>query len=125
MQQATRSGMPTLFNFGAASYLTLLKTPKRLECSKDGLPPPELRDESFIKKHNVTDEFVNEVRLLASNKAARSLIERSLRPSVNQVFVIMKLGDAQLDSAYQGVIVPLGNQFKYKVVRIGGGKFYL
>jgi len=118
VQQATRAGMPSLFNFGSASYLTILKTPDKLKRPKDGSTPAELSDEAFVRKHNNTEEIVNELRLSASTDSARSLIERSLRPTIKQIFVIMKLGDTDLDSAYLGVIVPVGKQFGYRVLRI-------
>lgn len=35
-----------------------------------------------------------------------------------QAFVVMKLGDSELDSAYEGVIKPVIEGFKYSVVRI-------
>jgi hypothetical protein len=116
--QATRAGTSSLFNFGAASYLTILKTREKLKRSKDEGSPRELRDATFVEDHNATEEFVNELRLLSSTFSARSVIERSLHPTINQIFVIMKLDDADLDSAYEGVIVPAGKEFGYKVVRI-------
>jgi hypothetical protein len=118
VQQTTRASTPTLFNFGAASYLTILRTHRKLKRSEDGTFPSELQNKAFVSKHNITDEFVNELRLLASADSARSLIERSLRPTSKQIFVIMKLDDPELDSAYKGVITPLGQQFGYKVIRI-------
>lgn len=39
-------------------------------------------------------------------------------PPKRQVFVIMKLGDEYLDSAYKGVIRPLGEEFGYRVIRV-------
>ncbi len=118
VQQATRGGTPSLFNFGAASYLTILKTAGKLKPSEDRSTPIELTNAKFVDEHNVTEEFVNELRLLTSTHSARSVIEQSLRPTVNQIFVIMKIGEPELDSAYEGVIVPLGKEFGYAVVRI-------
>jgi hypothetical protein len=115
---ASRLGTPALFNFAAASYLTILKTREKLTPGPKRRSPAELADESFIKKHNATEEFVNEIRVLSSAFEARSLIELALRPPERQIFVIMKLGDQELDSAYEGVIVPLGKELGYKVVRV-------
>jgi hypothetical protein len=116
--QLKRAGMPSLFNFGTASYLTILKTSDKLKPPSDRRTPTELGDRTFVESHNATEEFVNELRLVSSTLAARSVIERSLLPTLNQIFVIMKLGDTELDSAYEGVIAPLGKEFGYKVVRI-------
>ena len=113
-----RAGTPSLFNFATASYLTILKTREKLSRQPKGRSPAELEDPAFVGKHNATEEFVNEIRVLSSTTAARSVIERSLRPTVKQIFVIMMLGDPDLDSAYEGVIEPLGKKFGYKVVRV-------
>jgi hypothetical protein len=117
VQQLRREGQRALFNFGSVSYLTILKTQDKL-IRPSGNLPAELRDRAFVEDHNATTEFVNELRVLSSTLSARSVIERSLRPTVNQLFVIMKFGDAELESAYEGVIVPVGNEFGFKVVRI-------
>jgi hypothetical protein len=118
VQQLLRAGLPSLFNFGAAEYLTVLKSSHKLKRANGKQIPSELNNKTFVKEHNATNEFVDEVRVLSSTLSARSLIERSLLPTVNQMFIIMKFGDEVLDSAYQGVIIPVGKEFGYEVVRI-------
>lgn len=98
--------------------MTVLKTPNSLKRTERGLTPAELEDKAFIELHNATDEFVKEFRILAATDSTRSLIERALRPTANQMFVIMKIGQEDLDSAYEGVIAPLGEEFGYQVIRI-------
>ena len=113
-----RAGTPSLFNFGAASYITILKTRESLQRTAKGGAPSELKDKSFVSRHNVTEQFANEIRVLLASPVAQSLIERSLRPSAKQLFTIMRLGDPELDSAYERVITPLGKKFGYEVIRI-------
>ena len=113
-----RRGKHSLFNFGAISYATIVKTEAKLKRKEEGKVPVELTDLSFVKEHNATKEFVNEVRLLQSSMPNRSLLQQAIAEPVNQVFVIMKFGDASLDSAYEGVIKPIGIEFGYDVLRV-------
>ena len=108
----------TLFNFGTVSYVSILKTSQKLSRPGEGKAPSELRDKNFIKKHNATEEFVNEIRLIQSSPLVRSLLQQALSKPLNQMFVVMKFGDPQLDSAYEGVIKPIGESFSYKVLRV-------
>lgn len=80
--------------------------------------PKELKDKAFLKANSATEEFVEELRLLQSTVPSRSLLEQSLAQPLKQVFVIMKFGDPSLDSAYEGVIKPLGLLLGYKVLRV-------
>lgn len=114
----TRGGISSIFNFGSASYITIIKTKAKIRRPSKGKTPPELSDAKFIKAHAATDEFLNELTTVASNTAARSLIERALTPPKQQVFVIMKFGDDTLDSAYEGVIKPLAEKRDLNVVRV-------
>ena len=114
----SRRGAKSLFNFGSVSYMTILKTKRRLNRSGQGKIPDELTDQHFIDENNSTAEFVNEVKILSSSKQIRSLVERSLEKPLKQIFVIMKFADEQLNSAYEGVIKPVGNEFGYNVLRV-------
>ncbi len=114
----TRRGKKSLFNFGAVSYITILKTEEKLKRTSPGKIPAQLKDTQFVDEHNVTEEFVNDVRILQSAPATRSLLEQAVSRAKKQLFVVMKFGDALLDSAYDGVIKPLGSEFDYKVLRV-------
>jgi hypothetical protein len=118
VKPAKRVGVASLFNYGAADYLTIVKTKTKLKRPAGGKTPAELSNAKFVKKNNATDEFVEEMKLLSSSDIGRSLIERALAQPENQIFVIMKFGDEGLDSAYEGVIKPLGKKFGYKVIRV-------
>lgn len=108
----------SLFNFGAVSYVTILKTSEKLSRASEGKAPRELLDKAFVKEHTATDDFVNEVRLIQSTPLTRSLLQQALSKPLNQIFVVMQFGDSLLDSAYEGVIKPVGESFGYKVLRV-------
>lgn len=118
VRKTTRKGVYSLFNFGSAQYITLLKTDAKLKRSARGKTPPELSNESFIKQNCATEEFVNELVILKSSSIARSMLEYALIEPENKIFVIMKFGDEILDSAYEGVIKPIGEEFGYRVIRV-------
>ena len=115
---AKRRGAKSLFNFGSVSYMSVIKTKNKLKRPGHGKVPPELKDSKFVDDHNSTTEFIKEVKLISSSSESRTLIERSLEEPLKQIFVIMKFGDDELDSAYEGVIKPIGEQFGFNVLRI-------
>jgi nucleoside 2-deoxyribosyltransferase len=114
----TRAGVSSLFNFGSASYVTIVKTRTKLKRPGKGKIPSELSDAKFVKENSATDEFLHELTSLSSATSTRSLIERALTPPKEQVFVIMKFGDERLDSAYEGVIKPVAREFDLDVIRV-------
>lgn len=114
----TRAGISSLFNFGSASYITVVKTRTKIKRPAKGKTPSELSDEKFVREHAATDEFLDDLKLLSSNVASRSLIERALIPPKDQIFVVMKFGDDALDSAYEGVIKPLAEEFELEAIRV-------
>jgi hypothetical protein len=77
-----------------------------------------LENDEFVNKYNATEEFIKEVRILQSVPATRSLLQQVVTEPKNQIFVVMKFGDPSLDSAYEGVIKPLGKEFDYNVLRV-------
>ncbi|MDH5547691.1 MAG: nucleoside 2-deoxyribosyltransferase [Gammaproteobacteria bacterium] len=114
----TRAGVSSLFNFGSASYITIVKTKTKIKRPAKGKTPSELSNEQFIKKNAATDEFLDELTVLSSSAATRSMIERALTPPKDQIFTIMKFGDDILDSAYEGVIKPLAEEYDLEAVRV-------
>lgn len=113
----TREGTPSLFNFAAADYITIIKTEDKLTAEK-GKMPTSLRNAQFVYKHCATKEFVEEMQMFSSSPRVKSLLEQVVAPLKKQIFVVMKLADEQLDSAYTGVIKPLGESFGYNVLRV-------
>jgi len=118
VKPTTRSGASSLFNFAATSYVTILKTDRKLLRSSLGGVPDKLKDKNFIEDNNATDEFVDEIRVLSSSVAAKSVIQRAMASPLNQIFVVMKFGDEVLDSAFTEVIEPLGAEFGLDVIRV-------
>ena len=116
---ASRNGVDSLFNFGAAEYVTIVKSKQRLKRPQPSKTPKELSDVAYVKAHEATDEFLDELRIAAAPIRDRSLIQLALTPPQNTLFVIMKFGDSALDSAYEGVYKPegLGAGFE-RVVRV-------
>ena len=116
---ASRNGVASLFNFGAAEYVTIIKSKDKLKRPATGKAPVELSDAAFVKANEATNEFVEELRIAAVPTKDRSLIQLALTPPENKLFVIMKFGDAALDSAYEGVYKPAGLAAGFeKVVRV-------
>jgi len=98
--------------------LSIYKTEKKIEESKfiTKSASDDIVDE--FKEFDCTIEFVERVRELQAAPAMRSLLQIAFQPPEQQVFVIMKVGDKKLDSAYEGVIKPLCKEFGVGVVRV-------
>jgi hypothetical protein len=105
---ASRKDVTSLFNFGAVNYLTVVKTKEKISKAHGQLTPAELADSAFLAAHEATHEFLDEMRLSSTPAKDRSLIQMALTPPLNSMFVVMKFGDAALDSAFEGVYKPLG-----------------
>jgi hypothetical protein len=65
-----------------------------------------------------TSEFVEKVRELQANPNTKSLLEMAFAQQQKQAFIVMKFGDELLDSAYEGVIKPLIEEFGLACVRV-------
>jgi len=114
----TRQGTKALFSFAAIDYVTLLATKEKLSRPRRGRSPTELGNNEFVEAHNVTEDFSNAIKVMSSNPGVRSLLQRALSPTEKRIFVIMRIGDKLLDSAYTRVIKSVGEEFGYKVVRV-------
>lgn len=102
-----------LINMGAVDHLLIFKTQRRLGSS---------RVRKFKKNNSIgtscTSELLREIRFDIATKQVKSLMERLMFPPKHQIFVIMKFDDDYLNSAYKGVMRPLGEKFGYRVLRI-------
>jgi len=67
---------------------------------------------------NCTSEFINEIRAFMGGPRIASLLEKAMAPVLDQVFVVMKYGSKQLDSAYDRVIRPVAAEFGLHTLRI-------
>ena len=96
----------SVVNMRSILGLELFRTDEKLKYSDQSERNKMLSSNSF-QKNNCTKEILNEVRQQFSSSNAKSLIQNSLSANKDQIFVVMKFGDAELDSAYEGVIEPL------------------
>ena len=103
----------SLFNFNSAEYLRIFRTEEGLDDS---------RIKEFRKNKHIgiecTFQIIKEIRFDKATMHAKSLMEKLMLPPKHQIFVIMKFEDEVLDSAYIGVIRPLGEEFGFNVLRI-------
>jgi len=119
IRAVSRREKKALFNFGAVSYMTVVKTREKLKRPGKGKVPPDLKNKQFVQEHDATEEFLDDLKLLSASPESRSLLQQSLAKPLKQIFVIMKFGDPVLDSAYQGAIKVVGEkEFEFRVLRI-------
>jgi hypothetical protein len=98
--------------------MTVVKTSFRLKRPSPGKLPPQLKDANFIRENDVTEEFLDELKLQSATPESRSLLQQAITRPLNQIFVIMKFGDVHLDSAYQGAIKAVAEkEFGFRVLR--------
>ncbi len=104
---------PCLINMGAIDHFVVFRTKRKLDSS---------RIQKFKKNNsigeNCTSELTNEIRFDKAIERTKSLMQQLMLPPKHQIFVIMKFDDEHLDSAYKGVIRPVGEEFGYRVLRI-------
>lgn len=113
----TRSGQRSILNMKNVTYVTFYKTSEKLHKS-DGRRVPEDFKSAEFQQNECTDELIEEVKGVHASSSAQSVLQMALAPPKNQVFVIMKFGSKQLDSAYEGVIKPIIENYGLKVIRI-------
>lgn len=114
-----RRGNKVLFNFGTVTYMTVLCSKSKLKRPAASKVPPEFKDKTFLRENDVTEEFIDDLRVLSASPETRSLLQQSIGIPLKQLFVIMKFGDAILDSAYKGAIKAVAEkEFDFKVLRV-------
>ncbi len=110
-------GKEVIVNMRSILEVELYKTKELLEPVGDRSIIQLMNEKSF-DKFNCTKEILNEVKQELVTNESKSLIQKSFMKIEDQIFVIMKFGDEQLDSAYDGVIVPLAEEFNLKAIRV-------
>jgi len=107
-----------LINMKSSITMSIFRTEEEIPAT-DFVPVSGVKDVSDkFKSFDCTSEFVEKVREIQAAPAMRSLLQIAFQPPEQQIFVIMKFGDKQLDSAYEGVIKPLSQEFGFRVIRI-------
>lgn len=104
-------------NMRSILEIELFKTSDKIKDDNESERDKFMMSAEF-QKHNCTKEILDEVRTSISSNASKSLIQNSLTESKNQIFTIMKFGDIELDSAYEGVIEPIANEFDFEAIRV-------
>ena len=89
----------------------------RKKINDDEFPSPGGSLDKFTE-FDCTHEFVEKVREIQAAPAMKSLLQMVFQPPEKSIFVIMKFGNKLLDSAYDGVIKPLSEEFGYKPIRV-------
>lgn len=109
-------GMNGILNLRNVTKIQIYRTKDKLR--KEGEKRAmQMREEDF-EQYDCTKEILNEVKIKTSNVNATSLLQKSFLNQKNQVFVIMKFGSKLLDSAYEGVIKPIFEEFGIEVIRV-------
>lgn len=107
----------TLVNMQAADSMILYQTEEPLTVPEGMIAPQGLGSPEFAR-HACTRELLEEVRETTAPAPFRSLLQKAFLIPEDKAFVIMKLGDVELDSAYLGVIKPVVISFGLGCVRI-------
>jgi hypothetical protein len=110
-------GGKKLLNLRNASRLTLYCTSASLVV-KDNKSIINQMEEGSFSKNDCTEKIIQEAKLELTSEQTYSLLQKSFAKLKDQVFVIMKFGDRYLDSAFEGVIVPLFEKKGYSVIRV-------
>jgi len=110
-------GHISLLNMKGATLLRIYKTFKKLDTNNVLMAPKEFTQIGF-ELNDCTNEIVESEKIKNSNPLSKSLLQKNFLPIENQVFIIMKIGDPYLDSAYVGVIKPAIESFGLKAIRI-------
>jgi nucleoside 2-deoxyribosyltransferase len=106
-----------VLNLKNVTLLTVYKTSQSFKSSKEGVAPAEFL-EGKIEEHECTQEIIEEVKSAQASPFVQSALQLAFAPPKNHIFVVMKFGDKELDSAYEGVIKPIIEENGYKAVRI-------
>jgi len=113
----TRNEGKRLLNMKNVTLLAIFETNSSLKATDEKSIYNQIEDESF-KKNECTEKMIEYAKLEFSSEKSSSLIQKSLASTKNQVFIIMKFGDVEMDSAFEGVYEPLCNEFKLECIRI-------
>ncbi len=106
-----------ILNFSGVAYLVVMETDERLVGTQASAAELYVASANRLYK-NCTREILEEAWTSRAEEGLKSLIQRALAPPKHQVFVVMKFGDSELDSAYEGVMKPLIKKFGLGCLRI-------
>lgn len=107
-------GAQAIMNLGMVTYLRIFRTPEHLPSTST---IQALTSREFAQ-YECTQEVLDGARLQYAWHEARSVLQATLAPLVHRVFVVMRIGDADLDSAYRNTMRPVIREFGYDALRI-------
>ncbi|HEX8250517.1 MAG TPA: hypothetical protein VF599_20245 [Pyrinomonadaceae bacterium] len=114
----SRGGYKRVLNMKNVTLLTVYRSETSLtKASKDKIPA-EFKDDDFEREHECTAEIINEIKNTKTDAPIQSILQKAFAVPKPQVFVIMKFGDSELDSAYEGVMKPVIEEHNLKAIRI-------
>ena len=112
------TGKQILLNYKTLVTVSVYRTEKPIDIvlNEKGVPTFFVSDTSH--EFDCTAELVKKVKESQASPKVTSLFEKAFASAKNQIFIIMKFGDKQLDSAYFGVIKPIAQLFGLVSVRV-------
>lgn len=113
----TQDGKKILLNMKNTTSLSIYKTENLLKKLENNSIQKQIFNEDF-EQYDCTVEILNEVKVEISSHPSRSIFEQKFSDVKNQVFVIMKFDDQELDSAYEGVIEPVLREYGLESIRV-------
>lgn len=111
------SSGPHLFNMKTATFLKVYRTKASLKVKEDKSIIDQMKEKEF-QENDCTADAIGMVQAEGTSQALSSLIQKALQQPKEQAFVVMKLGDAVLDSAYEGAYKAVAKEFGLKCLRI-------
>lgn len=108
-------GKQPAINLKGSSELRIYSTKEKLNHTNGSIKEQMLSPNFEV--NDCTEEIINKARTSRISSESRSILEKNLSSEKNQVFVIMKLGDDDLDSAYEVVIKPVFQELGITVIR--------
>lgn len=106
-----------LFNMKNATFLRIYRTSASLKAI-EGKPVIDQINDNEFQSNDCTSDFLNKFKTTNAGPELTSLLQKAFQPPKQQVFVIMKFGDAVLDAAYKECYRPVSKKFKLSCIRI-------
>lgn len=106
-----------LFNMKNATFLKIFRTAEAIAATDDKSVAEQIQDPAF-QVNDCTSEFLKKIKKSNTSVPTTSLLQKAFQTPKPQVFVIMKFGDAVLDSAYSAVYKPAVKKLGLSCIRI-------
>jgi len=104
-----------ILNLKIALELIIYRTKTELNTFEKSIHD-QMSDANF-EQYECTEQFLFEAKLLNNSQDSQSLLQQTFSIKKNKVFVVMKDGNEELDSAYERVIKKVFKEFGLLVTR--------